>query len=208
VERALANLRAAGVLGDARAMLEAPAGRLESWIRPAGTFRVKARRLRALLRWIVERGDGDPAAALRGDTATLRRDLLAVHGVGRETADGLLLYAAGRPVFVVDAYARRVAGRHGWTDPEGDYDAIRRWFEERVPREAPLLNQLHAEIVTVGKEHCRPSPRCGGCPLEDLLPPGGPPRGAAATRGRGGAARSASGARRSGSRGGGRPRGR
>ena len=74
VERALANLRAAGVLGDARAMLEAPPGRLEAWIRPAGYFRVKARRLRALLRWIVERGDGDPLAALRGETEAVRRD--------------------------------------------------------------------------------------------------------------------------------------
>jgi endonuclease-3 related protein len=174
VERALANLRAAGVLGDARAMLAAPVGRLEGWIRPAGYFRVKARRLRALLRWIVERGDGDPAAALRGDPAALRTDLLSVHGVGRETADSILLYAGAHPVFVIDAYTRRVAGRHGWTDAGADYDALRTWFEARLPRDAALFNQLHAEIVNAGKDHCRPTPRCDGCPLEPLLPRGGP----------------------------------
>jgi len=174
VERALANLRAAGVLDDARAMLALPAARLEALLRPAGFFRVKARRLRALLEWIVDRGDGDAAAALRGDPVALRAELLAVHGVGRETADSLLLYAAGHPIFVVDAYTRRVAGRHGWRDPAEDYDRMREWFEAGLPRDARVYNELHAEVVIVGKEHCRPAPRCDGCPLEPLLPRGGP----------------------------------
>lgn len=198
VERALRNLRAAGVLGDARAMLAAPEARLSEWIRPAGTFRVKARRLRALLEWIVDRGDGDPAAALRGDPLSLREDLLSVHGVGRETADSILLYAGGHPVFVVDAYTRRVAGRHGWTDPTADYDALRSWFEGRLPREAPLYNQLHAEIVMAGKDHCRPSPRCASCPLEPLLPRGGP---LTLPPGLGGARRAAGARTRGGARG-------
>lgn len=174
VEKALANLRGAGVLDDARAMLGLPEARLAALLRPSGYFRLKARRLRALLGWIVERGGGDPVAALRGDPAALREDLLRVHGVGRETADSLLLYAGGHPVFVVDAYTRRVLGRHGWFDPGADYDAIRALFEERLPRDAALYNQFHAEIVLVGKEHCRPTPRCGGCPLEGMLPRGGP----------------------------------
>ncbi len=174
VEKALVNLRAAGLLGDARAMLALPEARLAALLRPAGYFRVKARRLRALLRWLVERGGGDPAVALRGGTAELREALLRVHGVGRETADSILLYAGGRPVFVVDAYTRRVVGRHGWHDGEADYDELRAFFERRLPRGVPLLNQLHAEIVAVGKDHCRPRPRCEGCPLEGLLPRGGP----------------------------------
>jgi endonuclease-3 related protein len=174
VEKALANLRAAGLLGDARAMLALPEARLADLLRPAGYFRVKARRLRALLRWLVDRGGGDPAAALRGGTAALREDLLGVHGVGRETADSILLYAGGRPVFVVDAYTRRVVGRHGWSDGEAGYEDLRAFFERRLPRDAPLYNQLHAEIVAVGKDHCRPVPRCEGCPLEGLLPRGGP----------------------------------
>jgi endonuclease-3 related protein len=174
VERALENLRAAGVLGDARAMLALPVRRLSSLLRPAGYFRVKARRLRALLEWLVERGGGDPAAALRGETAALREDLLAVHGVGRETADSILLYAGGHPIFVVDAYTRRVLGRHRWFDPDADYDAIRSFFEARLPRDAGLFNQFHAEIVNVGKDFCRARPRCEGCPLEAMLPRGGP----------------------------------
>jgi len=176
VVRALANLRAAGVLGDARAMLALPEERLAEAIRPAGYFRLKARRLRALLAWIVDRGDGDPVAALRGDLAALREDLLTVHGVGRETADSILLYAGGRPVFVIDAYTRRVLGRHGWADPEADYDALRALFEGGLPRDAALWNQFHAEIVMVGKDHCGTVARCEGCPLEGMLPPGGPRR--------------------------------
>lgn len=174
VEKALANLRSAGLLGDARAMLALPEARLAALIRPAGYFRVKARRLRALLRWLVERGGGDPAVALGGETAALREDLLGVHGVGRETADSILLYAGGRPVFVVDAYTRRVVGRHGWSDGEAPYDDLRAFFERGLPRDEALYNQFHAEIVAVGKDHCRPAPRCDGCPLEGLLPRGGP----------------------------------
>jgi endonuclease-3 related protein len=186
VVKALDNLRAEGVLGDARAMLALPEGRLAGLIRPSGYFRLKARRLRALLSWIVEKGDGDPVAALRGGTAALREDLLSVHGVGRETADSILLYAGGHPVFVVDAYTRRVLGRHRWFDPEADYDAIRAFFEGALPRDPALYNQFHAEIVMVGKEHCRPSPRCGGCPLEGMLPAEyAPPRGGAMSTGSG-----------------------
>ncbi len=174
VVRALGNLRAAGVLGDARAMLALPAPRLERLIRPSGYFRIKAKRLRALLQWIVDRGGGDPVAALRGDPASLRGDLLRVHGVGRETADSILLYAGGHPVFVVDAYTRRILGRHGWADPRADYDALRALFEASLPRDPALWNHFHAEIVVAGKERCRPRPRCEGCPLEPMLPRGGP----------------------------------
>ena len=196
VEKALANLRAAGVLGDARAMLALPGARLAELIRPSGYFRLKAKRLRALLSWIVDRGGGDPVAALRGDPAALREDLLSVHGVGRETADSILLYAGGHPVFVVDAYARRVLGRHRWFDPDADYDAIRDLFERGLPRDPALFNQFHAEIVMVGKDHCRPTPRCGGCPLEPMLPGSC----AATTRGAGGRARGRRPARSAGRR--------
>ena len=177
MEAALGNLRAAGVLGEARAMLALPEEALSALIRPAGFHRVKARRLRALLRWVVERGDGDPAAALRGETGALREDLLSVHGVGPETADSLLLYAGGRPVFPVDAYARRVLGRHGWADARAGYEELRALVEGSLPRDPALFNQFHAEIVTVGKDHCRPSPRCPGCPLEGMLPRGSRPAG-------------------------------
>jgi len=187
-EKALANLRSGGLLGDARAMLALPEARLAALIRPAGTFRVKARRLRALLSWLVERGGGDPARALRGETAALRGELLRVHGVGPETADAILLYAGGHAVFVVDAYARRVLGRHRWFDPGAGYEEIRAFLEGSLPRDPLLYNRFHAEIVTVGKEHCRPSPRCEGCPLEPMLPAGYPRPGMSTRRDRPGAA--------------------
>ncbi len=174
VELAIGRLRAAGVLSGAAAMLALPEDRLADLIRPAGYFRVKARRLRALLRWLEDRGGGDVAAALAGPLPRVREDLLTVHGVGRETADSILLYAANRRVFVIDAYTRRIVGRHRWMDPDDDYDALRLRFEEALPRSASAWNEAHAGIVTVGKEFCRPRPRCTGCPLEPLLPPGGP----------------------------------
>ncbi len=174
-------------------MRDLPEDRLAALIRPAGFFRVKARRLRALLDWILARGGGDVGAALRGDPEEVRADLLAVHGVGRETADSILLYAGGRPFFVVDAYTRRILERHGWAAPGEDHDALRRRIEASLPRDPALWNQFHAEFVATGKEHCRPTPRCAGCPLEGMLPPGGPltgggtPRRAGSARPRGGA---------------------
>ena len=125
-------------------------------VRPAGTFRVKARYLRALLEWLVGRYGGDVSVALRGDTLAKRRELLEVKGVGRETADSILLYAGGHRIFVVDAYTRRVFSRHGLLDGGEDYDTVRLWFEENLPREPALYNELHAQIVNVGKEYCRP----------------------------------------------------
>jgi endonuclease-3 related protein len=169
VEPAIANLKSAGVLDPARLSALDPA-RLEDLIRPAGTFRVKARYLRGLVDWLVEEYDGDVGRALDGDTHRKREELLALRGVGRETADSILLYAGGHPIFVVDAYTRRIFSRHGLLDPTEDYDAIREWFEERLPEDPAVLNELHAQIVIVGKDWCRPrSPRCSSCPLEFLF---------------------------------------
>ena len=143
---------------------------LAELIRPAGTFRVKARYLKALVGWLATRYDGDLAAALRGDTIPKRRELLALPGVGPETADSILLYAGGHPIFVVDAYTRRVFGRHGLVNARAPYDAIREWFEANLPPGAPVRNDLHAWIVSVGKDHCRPRrPRCSTCPLAFLF---------------------------------------
>ncbi|MHC4925225.1 MAG: endonuclease III domain-containing protein [Planctomycetota bacterium] len=174
VEKALDALREAALLGDARTLRAVPLRRLETLIRPAGYFRVKARRLRNLLDWILDRGDGDVLRALGGETEEVRRDLLTVNGVGRETADSILLYAGGHAVFVIDAYTRRVVGRHGWMDGKADYDVLRAGFETRLGGDPDLYNDFHAQIVEVGKNHCAPTPRCGGCPLESVLPHGVP----------------------------------
>jgi len=173
VEKAIANLREADLL-DARALYGVPGEELEELIRPAGYYRVKARRLRNLLRWLVERYDGSLEQMFQTDLATLREDLLRVNGVGPETADSILLYAGGLPTFVVDTYTHRVLARHGWIEFEADYHAIQEHFESGLERDAAMYNEYHALLVRLGHLHCRKTPRCEGCPLAALLPEGGP----------------------------------
>lgn len=173
VERAIAQLREAGVLAP-RALVALAQDELEELIRPAGYFRVKARRLRHLVEFLVERYDGSLDAMFAEDLDALRRALLGVHGVGPETADSILLYAGNLPKFVVDAYTCRVLVRHGWLEPEADYHRVQELFESRLDGDPALYNEYHALLVRVGHEHCRPQPRCEGCPLAPLLPEGGP----------------------------------
>lgn len=167
VERAIANLRAAGAL-EPHALLALPPERLALLLRPAGYFNVKARRLRALVEFLVRETGGEVAALAAREPAELRLRLLEVPGVGRETADSILLYALGRPVFVVDAYTRRIFGRLGLLDGGADYDRIRGLFERALPREEALFNDYHAQLVAHGKETCRPRPRCGECVLRRI----------------------------------------
>ena len=106
----------------------------------------------------------------RAPTALLREQLLGVYGIGRETADSILLYAGGHAVFVVDAYARRIFHRHRLVDPHDSYEQLRRYFEQRLPADPSLYNEFHALIVHTGKNHCRKqNPRCGECPLQPFL---------------------------------------
>jgi len=140
-------------------------GSLGRVIRPAGTPRVKARRLRALTRWILERVDGRLDRMRTAPLGPLRADLLEIPGLGPETADAILLYAAGRPVFVADAYARRILARHRLIDPRAGYEEARHWLEAHLPSDPDLFNEFHALLVAVGKSHCRSRPRCEGCAL-------------------------------------------
>ncbi|QDU87151.1 Ultraviolet N-glycosylase/AP lyase [Pirellulimonas nuda] len=172
VERAITQLQAAGLL-EPGPLARAPQEELAQLIRVAGPHRVKARRLQCVAQFIVDRYGGSLDAMFADDPQTLRASLLGVHGIGPETADCIMNYGAGAPRFVVDAYARRVAGRHGWLDAKAPYAAVQQWFESRLPADAPLLGELHALIVKVGVEHCRPTPRCAGCPLECMLPGAG-----------------------------------
>ncbi len=167
VERAIARLKAAGAL-DARVIVDSDPRRLAEWIRPAGYFNVKARRLQAFCAWYLERGGLE---GLQGrPTEVLREDLLGVHGIGPETADDILLYALERPVFVIDAYTRRLFARLGLVEEDWSYERLRAWFENGLPREVPLFNEYHALIVRHAKEHCRKRPRCAGCPLAARCP--------------------------------------
>ena len=164
VERALANLRSAGALADPDAMSGLAPGELEDLVRPAGFYRQKASTLKRLL----ARTSGEPGG-LRGvlsrDGAWLRRWLVETKGIGPETADSIALYASGHPTFVVDAYARRLAERHGLIRSGASYAALKALFEDALPRSARVMNEYHALIVRLGKTRCRPRPDCGRCPL-------------------------------------------
>ncbi len=162
-ERALENLRGAS-LTSPEAILSAPRERLEALIRPSGFFRQKALRLVALSRAILSVGGLDALASIPLREA--REFLLSIPGVGRETADSILLYALGRPVFVVDAYTRRLVERLGIPAPPG-YEPLRQFFESQLPRDRQLFMEFHALIVAHGKARCRARPRCDGCPLAD-----------------------------------------
>lgn len=173
VERAITNLRDAGVMDPRRLYALAP-DELAELIRPAGYYRLKEKRLRALLAYLVDRYDGSLEAMFRTDLGTLREELLAVHGIGPETADSILLYAGNLPTFVVDTYTHRVLARHGWIGYEAGYDEIKDYFESTLPQDVALYNEYHALIVDVGKDYCRKTnPKCDTCPLADLLPEGG-----------------------------------
>jgi len=167
VERAISALKAANAL-DPHAILAMPVEQLATLIRPAGYYNVKARRLREVVGFICKEAGGQVEALSGQDPLQLRQRLLAIRGVGRETADSILLYALGFPFFVVDAYTRRVFGRLGVIEPEADYDEIRAVFEGALQRDAALFNDYHAQIVAHGKHTCRKVPMCAGCVLADL----------------------------------------
>jgi len=184
VERAIANLKAAGAL-DPRRLAELPPSRLAGLIRPSGYFRVKAKRLREFALWLRRKGAGEtrPLAASVSRahwrqstpsfrwvrTERLRRELLGIHGIGPETADSILLYAFRRRKFVVDAYTRRFLARHGLIAPGATYSEVQLLFERNLPPSQRLYNEYHALIVHLGKEFCRSKPRCDRCPLRPLL---------------------------------------
>jgi endonuclease III related protein len=183
VERAIANLKAARVL-EPKKLFALRESKLAQLIRPAGYFNVKARRLRSFLRALVEQCDGDPGRLFAGETPVVRERLLAIHGVGPETADSMLLYAGGHHSFVIDAYTRRVFHRHEWSpkpkvrSPKSSdsYDELKALCEtvlDQKPRAARLdyWQDYHAQLVMVGKHFCRTrQPLCGQCPLRPLLP--------------------------------------
>lgn len=167
VERAIDALRRADRL-TLRRIDRTPVDRLADLIRPAGTYRVKARRLRNLAGWLQTRFAGDLDALFNLGPSAARRKLLAVKGIGPETADAILLYAGKLPVFVVDAYTQRIMRRHLLIGADGDYEGTKALFERALPKREELFGEYHALLVEVGKRHCRKKARCEGCPLAAL----------------------------------------
>jgi endonuclease-3 related protein len=167
VARALDALRSRQLLSF-EALEALPPQLLAALIRPSGYFNVKARRVRAFLEFLRREYGGRVEPMGLEAPARLRARLLAVPGVGRETADSIALYAAGLPLFVVDAYTRRIFARLGFLEGGEDYDDIAGQFMRHLPRDAGLYNDFHAQIVLLGKNTCRPRPRCRECPLLGL----------------------------------------
>lgn len=170
VEKAIANLKREGLLTP-RAIVACEQERLETALRPSGYFRQKSERVRIFSQHLISQYGGSMARMGKRPLAGLRHELLALKGIGPETADDILLYAFEHPVFVVDAYTRRILSRHGMV-PEGiGYEALRAVFESRLRADVAHWREYHGLIVFTGKDFCRPTPRCAGCPLECLLVP-------------------------------------
>ena len=166
VERAIINLKAARAL-SARAIHDMDNMTLAELIRPAGYFNVKAKRLKSFAGFLLDRYGGSMKRMRRTALVEVRLQLLEVHGVGPETADSIILYALQKPVFVIDAYTRRVLSRHGVMDAGEGYETFRGLFEKSLDPDTQMFNEFHALFVAVGKNYCRPKkPRCSECPLQ------------------------------------------
>ena len=175
VEKAIANLHETDLM-SVSALHGVRQDLLAGRIRSAGYFNVKARRLKSFIARVHRKCGGDIERFLSGPVSALRQELLSINGIGPETADSIVLYAAGKATFVVDAYTRRILLRHGLIAPGDDYDAVKALFESHLPACADLWNDYHAQLVCVGKTYCRPAARCPGCPLARFRHDGGAER--------------------------------
>jgi len=167
VEKALAALRRRNRLSYER-LRSLPPSRIAPLIRSSGYYNVKARRVKAFLDFLGREYGGRVERMAGEEPSVLRAKLLGIDGIGRETADSIVLYAAGLPLFVVDAYTRRIFERLGLLRGDESYDAVQDFFMGRLPPDVALYNDYHAQIVKLGKDVCRPHPRCDDCPLEDM----------------------------------------
>ena len=169
VEKALRVLRSRGLLSY-EALSALSVGKIAPLIRSSGCFNVKARRLKAFLDFLGQEYGGRLDAMEAEEPRVLRAKLLAVPGIGPETADSIALYAAGRGLFVIDAYTRRVFSRLGVVGGDEPYDVLQRLFMEALPADAALYADYHAQIVLLAKDVCTRRPACAACPLESACP--------------------------------------
>lgn len=167
VEKAIANLKAAGVL-DPESLHSIPTGDIAMLIQPSGYYNAKATKVKAFIERLHDKHGNSLNQLFELDTSDLRRELLSIHGIGPETADSILLYAAYRPVFVIDAYTKRIIGRLGLAPSSDSYEAFQKLFTDRLPRDENLFNEYHALLVRHGKDVCRKAPKCDGCCLAEL----------------------------------------
>ena len=170
VEKAIANLKAAGAL-SAAALRDMPQEALAKLVYPSGYYNAKAAKLKAFVHHLA-RYDDDLTRLFDQDVARLREELLEIHGVGEETADSIILYPAKKPIFVVDAYTRRILERLGVEPAHRTYAGYQALFHAHLPSDVEMFNEYHALLVRLGKDICRKPPRCGECPLLEICPAG------------------------------------
>ena len=168
VEKAIANLKKKNLLKPEK-IHKLNNARLASVIKPAGFFNVKAKRVKSFVNFLFLRYNNNLKAMLSKPLAALRKELLDINGIGPETADSILLYAAGKPVFVIDAYTKRIFSRHKIVKDNVEYDELQRLFMDNLPRRPSLFNEYHALIVELGKTFCKRKPLCKICPLKSIL---------------------------------------
>jgi endonuclease-3 related protein len=167
VEKAIENLKSGKVL-NAESIHNMEKERLASFIKPAGYYNVKAKRLKAFISFFINEYHGSLKRMKQEDMQTLRLRLLKIHGVGHETADSILLYALEKPVFVIDAYTKRILSRHGIMEYDKSYEEFQEIFHSSLKKEVKFFNEYHALFVRLGKTYCRKKPICKGCPIEGV----------------------------------------
>ena len=171
VEKALTNLRAAGVLSP-RGLRDISLDNLAALLRPSGYFNVKAKRLKAVIEYLWEEHQGNLESLFDKDATSLRKELLSIYGIGEETADDIVLYAAGKPSFVIDAYTRRILDRAIPAHGASSYVDYQQLFHDALPRDSALFNEYHALLVQHGKDVCKKVPRCRDCCLLEVCSTG------------------------------------
>ena len=164
VEKAITHLKEAGALTP-KTLRELPSEEIASLIYPSGYYNVKTRKLKAFVNWLGRRYGDNLSDLFDSNFDDLRERLLTVYGIGEETADSIILYAADKPVFVIDAYTRRIMKRLGLKPLSETYAAYQKLFMEYLPTDSKLFNEYHALLVCLGKEVCRKKPACAHCCL-------------------------------------------
>lgn len=168
VEKAIRNLKKEKMLRSSR-LFDISEKKLAALIRPSGYYNVKAERIKIFLKFLNVCYNGSIGRMFKTDLYQLRKELLALKGIGQETADSILLYAGGKPVFVVDAYTKRVLLRHGFIGQKADYKEIQSLFMNNLPEDTGLFNEFHALIVELGKSICKTKkPLCNICPIRSM----------------------------------------
>ncbi len=169
VEKAINNLKKHNLLNPKK-LKEIDEKKLSTLIKSAGYYNQKSKKIKEFVKFLIENYNGDMVKMKEEEDERLREKLLSIKGIGKESADSILLYALNKPVFVIDAYTYRIMLRHGFIYEDITYDELKELFEKNLPKDTQIFNEFHALLVNVGKEFCKKSvPKCNGCPLEEFL---------------------------------------